>query len=86
MLHAEIIANIPDLTEEDIRACLGYAAERERDVMISFSQHETAAWASLEPQTGEEAGGRVSRLDADAIAELRMAVARDAGLETTDLH
>lgn len=61
MLHAEIIANIPDLTEEDIRACLGYAAERERDVMFSFSQHETAAWASLEPQTGEEVKDALTR-------------------------
>jgi uncharacterized protein (DUF433 family) len=32
MSHAEILADYPDLTEEDIRACLAYAADRERRV------------------------------------------------------
>ena len=30
MNHAEILADFPDLTEEDIRACLAFAADRER--------------------------------------------------------
>jgi uncharacterized protein (DUF433 family) len=30
MSHAEIIADFPELTEEDIRAVLAYAADRER--------------------------------------------------------
>ena len=30
MTHAEIIDDFPELTEQDIRACLEYAAERER--------------------------------------------------------
>jgi uncharacterized protein (DUF433 family) len=30
MSHAEILAEYPDLTDEDIRACLAYAADRER--------------------------------------------------------
>jgi uncharacterized protein (DUF433 family) len=30
MSHAEILADYPELTEEDIRACLAYAADRER--------------------------------------------------------
>ncbi len=30
MTHAEIIGDFPELTEEDIRACLEYASERER--------------------------------------------------------
>ncbi|HVR36049.1 MAG TPA: DUF433 domain-containing protein [Methylomirabilota bacterium] len=30
MTHQEIIEDQPDLTEEDIRACLAYAADRER--------------------------------------------------------
>jgi len=30
MTHAEIISDFPELTEEDIRACLEYAADRER--------------------------------------------------------
>jgi uncharacterized protein (DUF433 family) len=32
MSHADIIADYPELTEEDIRACLAYAADRERRV------------------------------------------------------
>lgn len=30
MTHAEIIVDFPQLTEEDIRACLAFAAEREQ--------------------------------------------------------
>ncbi len=30
MTHAEILADFPDLTEDDIRACLAFAADRER--------------------------------------------------------
>ena len=30
MTQAEILADFPDLTTEDIRACLAFAAERER--------------------------------------------------------
>ena len=30
MTHKEILADFPDLTEEDIRACLAFAADRER--------------------------------------------------------
>ena len=33
MTHAEIIDDFPELTEEDIRACLEYAADRERRVV-----------------------------------------------------
>lgn len=29
MSHAEVIADFPELTEQDIRACLSFAAERE---------------------------------------------------------
>jgi uncharacterized protein (DUF433 family) len=35
MSHGEILADFPDLTEEDIRACLSYAADRERRVVIA---------------------------------------------------
>lgn len=34
MTEAEIIADFPDLTHEDIRACLALAADRER-LMVS---------------------------------------------------
>lgn len=30
MSHQEIISDYPELTEEDIRACLAFAADRER--------------------------------------------------------
>lgn len=30
MTEAEILADFPDLTHEDIRACLAFAADRER--------------------------------------------------------
>lgn len=30
MSHAQVLAEFPDLTEEDIRACLAFAADRER--------------------------------------------------------
>ena len=30
MTEAEILADFPDLTAEDIRACLAFAADRER--------------------------------------------------------
>ena len=34
MSHEEILADFPYLTEEDIRACLAFAADRERRVDI----------------------------------------------------
>jgi uncharacterized protein (DUF433 family) len=30
MMHEELLADFPDLTEEDILACLAFAADRER--------------------------------------------------------
>jgi uncharacterized protein (DUF433 family) len=41
MSHQDIIEDYPDLTEEDIRACLAYAADKERHPMIAFSARET---------------------------------------------
>ena len=35
MSHQEIISDYPELTEDDIRACLAYAADRERRVMTT---------------------------------------------------
>lgn len=35
MNHADILRDFPYLTEEDIRACLAYAADRERRAEIS---------------------------------------------------
>jgi uncharacterized protein (DUF433 family) len=35
MSHAEILADYPELTEDDIRACLAYAADRERRLLTT---------------------------------------------------
>jgi len=35
MSHADVLRELPYLTEEDIRACLAYAADRERKLEIS---------------------------------------------------
>ena len=34
MTEAEILENFPDLTAEDIRACLAFAADRERRLAL----------------------------------------------------
>jgi len=34
MSHEEILADFPDLTDEDIRACLAFAADRERRLWV----------------------------------------------------
>lgn len=33
--HEQILSDYPELTEDDIRACLAYAADRERRVLTS---------------------------------------------------
>jgi uncharacterized protein (DUF433 family) len=35
MPHQEILSDYPELTEEDIRACLAYAADGERRVLTA---------------------------------------------------
>ena len=35
MSHEEIMLDFPEITEEDIRACLGFAADRERRVLTA---------------------------------------------------
>jgi len=35
MSHAEILGDYPELTEDDIRACLAFAADRERRVLTA---------------------------------------------------
>jgi uncharacterized protein (DUF433 family) len=34
MSHEEVVSDFPDLTEEDIRACLAFAADRERRLRV----------------------------------------------------
>jgi len=38
MSNEEVLAEYPELTENDIRACLAYAADRERRVTIHKKQ------------------------------------------------
>lgn len=35
MSHKQIVADYPELTEDDIRACLAYAADRERRLVTA---------------------------------------------------
>lgn len=35
MSHQEILDDFPYLTEEDIQACLSYAADRERQLLVT---------------------------------------------------
>ena len=37
MSHEEILGDYPELTEKDIRACLAYAADRERRLVTATS-------------------------------------------------
>jgi len=41
MSEAEILADFPDLTAEDIRACLAFAADRKRKLAM-LPEYETA--------------------------------------------
>ena len=40
MSRTEIIEDFPDLTEEDIQACLEFAADREQHTTIALTPHE----------------------------------------------
>ena len=42
MSHEEIREDFPELTEEDIRACLAYAADRERRLVTIVPSDEAA--------------------------------------------
>ena len=42
MTVQEILADYPDLTEEDVRAAMAFAADRERRVQFSVTPHEVA--------------------------------------------
>ncbi len=37
MLEDEILDNFPDLTREDIRACLAFAADREQNLAMIYN-------------------------------------------------
>ena len=37
MTTAEVLSDFPELTETDIRACLAYAADREKSQMVVYT-------------------------------------------------
>jgi len=43
MSHAEILDDFPELTEEDIRACLEFAANRERRLIADANSYNQVA-------------------------------------------
>ena len=43
MNHQQILEDYPELTENDIRACLAYAADREHRAMTLAAGHEAPA-------------------------------------------
>jgi len=45
MTEAEILADFPDLTHEDICACLAFAADRERKLFLHCSMKPLTATA-----------------------------------------
>ena len=42
MTAEQIVHDFPELTADDIRACLAYAADREQHTMIALTPHEAA--------------------------------------------
>jgi uncharacterized protein (DUF433 family) len=49
MSEAEILSEFPDLTADDIKACLAFAADRERKLAY-LPEHETLFDQNLSPQ------------------------------------
>src|SRR5258705_7057668 len=60
MSQQEVLDDFPYLTEEDIRACLAYAADCEN--AWSFSRHETPFRPKLVATSCQPAGGPVPAL------------------------
>ena len=50
MTHAEIVGDFPELREEDIRACLAYAADREHKAQSSAKSFSLSS--SVEERAG----------------------------------
>jgi uncharacterized protein (DUF433 family) len=42
MTHQQIIDDYPDLNEQDILACLAFAADKERHAVTAFTPRETS--------------------------------------------
>jgi len=59
MTTEEILDDFPYLTEADVRACLAYAADREKAQMVVYA-NETPLRSKPIAQTGDPAGGSIS--------------------------
>ena len=59
MTSEEILDDFPYLTEEDIRACLAYAADREKTQLVVYAD-ETPIRSKPIAQAGAPAGGSIS--------------------------
>jgi uncharacterized protein (DUF433 family) len=59
MTPEEILDDFPYLTKEDIRACLAYAADREKTQMIVYA-HETPVRSKPIAQAGASVSGSIS--------------------------
>ena len=58
MTIEEILDDFPYLTEKDIRACLAYAADREKTQMVVYS--ETPIGSKPIAEAGDPADGSIS--------------------------
>lgn len=59
MTTEEILDDFPYLTKTDIRACLAYAADREKAQMVVYA-NETPIGSKPIAQAGDPAGGSIS--------------------------
>lgn len=59
MTIAQILCEFPELAETDIRACLAYAADREKSQMVVYT-HETAIRSEPVGPVSDSAGESVS--------------------------
>ena len=59
MTVAEVLDDFPYLTETDIRACLAYAADREKSQMVVYANETPIRSESIAP-TRESVGESVS--------------------------
>ena len=52
MTTAEILCDFPELTETDIRACLAYAADREKSQMVVYTNETPIRSERVRPVSG----------------------------------
>ena len=79
MTHQEILADYPELTEEDIRACLAFAADRERRVMTAAYNWRTNSRIPIRcdnlpwtPPRIESSGNTPRRMDSRSSPKIQI--------------